>query len=330
MDRFARILVACPAQGVSQDLMGRVRSLAQASGAAVTLVMALASPPGELARLVSHLTGGRGPEVEQGVLDRHRSDLDRWAEPLRAAGIPVECAVEQGTPSIRLVRRVLRDGHDILIKDAEHEDGWPFLRGLDMQLLRLCPCPVWILNAPGEPTSARILAAVDTASGDPAHDRLNHEVMRLAVTLARREAAHLDVVSVWSVPEESTLRGAFIGLPDREVDAIVAEEESRSARRLRSLVEAFPPGAVEGMRVLHLKGRPAPAILRHVEAERIDTVVMGTVARTGVAGFLIGNTAETILARVACSVLAVKPEGFVGPVEAGLAPRAESAGGALA
>jgi nucleotide-binding universal stress UspA family protein len=41
---------------------------------------------------------------------------------------------------------------------------------------------------------------------------------------------------------------------------------------------------------------------------------MGTVCRTGVTGFLIGNTAEKVLNNVDCSVLTVKPEGFVTPV----------------
>jgi nucleotide-binding universal stress UspA family protein len=38
------------------------------------------------------------------------------------------------------------------------------------------------------------------------------------------------------------------------------------------------------------------------------------VARTGVRGFFIGNTAETILEQIDCSVLAIKPPGFVTPV----------------
>jgi nucleotide-binding universal stress UspA family protein len=49
--------------------------------------------------------------------------------------------------------------------------------------------------------------------------------------------------------------------------------------------------------------------------KRIDLIVMGTVGRTGIPGFLIGNTAETVLRQVNCSVLAVKPEGFVTPVK---------------
>ena len=45
-----------------------------------------------------------------------------------------------------------------------------------------------------------------------------------------------------------------------------------------------------------------------------DLVVMGTVARTGVPGFIMGNTAEMILNQIDCSVLAIKPSGFVTPV----------------
>ena len=41
------------------------------------------------------------------------------------------------------------------------------------------------------------------------------------------------------------------------------------------------------------------------------TVDQGSaVARTGVSGFIIGNTAEAILDQLACSVLAIKPPGL--------------------
>jgi len=68
------------------------------------------------------------------------------------------------------------------------------------------------------------------------------------------------------------------------------------------------------MRVLHIKGIAEDVIAEHVEAEGIDTVVMGSVGRTGVAGLFIGNTAETVLSRVKCSVLTVKPADFTSPV----------------
>jgi nucleotide-binding universal stress UspA family protein len=42
---------------------------------------------------------------------------------------------------------------------------------------------------------------------------------------------------------------------------------------------------------------------------------IGTVSRTGIPGLFIANTAEKILYRVDCSVLAVKTDGFTSPVE---------------
>ena len=46
----------------------------------------------------------------------------------------------------------------------------------------------------------------------------------------------------------------------------------------------------------------------------VDLIVMGTVARTGIAGFFMGNTAENILTQLDCSVLTVKPPGFISPI----------------
>lgn len=51
------------------------------------------------------------------------------------------------------------------------------------------------------------------------------------------------------------------------------------------------------------------------QAKEVDLIVMGTVSRAGIAGLLIGNTAEKVLRRVDCSMLTVKPEGFISPVK---------------
>ncbi len=61
-------------------------------------------------------------------------------------------------------------------------------------------------------------------------------------------------------------------------------------------------------------GSPEEAIPKFATREGIDLIVMGTVARTGIPGLLIGNTAEKILDSVECDVLSIKPEGFVTPV----------------
>ena len=69
---------------------------------------------------------------------------------------------------------------------------------------------------------------------------------------------------------------------------------------------------------LHVvKGHPERVVSELARELSVDLVVMGTVARTGIDGFFMGNTAESILAQIDCSVLTVKPPGFVSPVTLG-------------
>jgi nucleotide-binding universal stress UspA family protein len=42
-------------------------------------------------------------------------------------------------------------------------------------------------------------------------------------------------------------------------------------------------------------------------------IVMGTVARTGIAGLVMGNTTERVPQRLRGSIFAVKPPGFKSP-----------------
>jgi nucleotide-binding universal stress UspA family protein len=74
------------------------------------------------------------------------------------------------------------------------------------------------------------------------------------------------------------------------------------------------PDAKSGRSTQHIKGLAGDVIKGYAAENGIDTIVMGTVGRTGISGLFIGNTAEAILSGVNCSVIAVKPPGFVSPV----------------
>jgi nucleotide-binding universal stress UspA family protein len=64
------------------------------------------------------------------------------------------------------------------------------------------------------------------------------------------------------------------------------------------------------------RGKPSDRIADLAESLDVDVIVMGTIGRSGLRGLLIGNTAEAVLERVARPVLAVKPLGFVSPLDA--------------
>ncbi|NKB72465.1 MAG: hypothetical protein GKR89_35765 [Candidatus Latescibacteria bacterium] len=63
-----------------------------------------------------------------------------------------------------------------------------------------------------------------------------------------------------------------------------------------------------------LNGGPAFLIPDLVTRHNIDLVVMGSIARTGIPGMVMGNTAERLLEQVECALLVTKPGGYVSPV----------------
>ena len=98
-------------------------------------------------------------------------------------------------------------------------------------------------------------------------------------------------------------------------DQFASYVEVRDNVRLQTsrLVRSFEGRLAETQSTLR-RGEHDDIIPEFVVAEGIDLVVMGTVAQSGIAGMLIGNTAERVLRKLPCSVLAVKPEGFTSPV----------------
>ena len=98
-----------------------------------------------------------------------------------------------------------------------------------------------------------------------------------------------------------------------EFAGYVNQVRRRTWTDLKTLTDSVGPRLAES-RIEIRQGHAEDAIARFVVAEGIELTVMGTVARRGISGLLFGNTAERILQRLLCSVLAVKPDGFVSPV----------------
>ncbi|MFC1788938.1 universal stress protein [Thermodesulfobacteriota bacterium] len=62
------------------------------------------------------------------------------------------------------------------------------------------------------------------------------------------------------------------------------------------------------------KGDPGEMIADYADKNGIDLIVMGTIGRSGLAGLLIGSTAEKVIDQVNCSVLTIKPANFKSPI----------------
>jgi nucleotide-binding universal stress UspA family protein len=175
------------------------------------------------------------------------------------------------------------------------------------------------------------MAAVDF---DPWHeldegdtdDVLNRLILELASSLAIADLAELHVVHAWEPATENVIRVFGSDLSDADATAHLDREQHEHRERLEQLDRSlYAWVGKEGYEFLaprlHLRRGYARHVIPELAAElTVDLVVMGTVSRTGIAGLIIGNTAEVILNNIECAVLAVKPEGFVSPVQPAAAP----------
>ncbi len=316
MKRFKNILLVCNGDHVTDDVLGRAIWLAKANEAKLVLAGTVANAPGDLANLYSALPGVRAHDVEFEMLEFHRARIAEIAAPVKSEGIETSEIVLQGIPFVEIIRRVVRDGHDLVLKGTPGEPNGmhPIFASTDLHLLRKCPCPVWIMKETRKRRFARVLAAVDPDPQDSQRDALNTMIMELATSLSARDNSELHVVNAWQLEGESTLRDSgFLRVAQSEIDLLLEDRQRQSEDRLHTLAAGYPD--LDGRRHLHLcKGPAREVVTNFAEKQRVDLIVMGTVARTGIRGLFIGNTAEAILNHVDCSVLAVKPPGFESPV----------------
>tara|TARA_R110000787_G_scaffold220068_1_gene328787 strand:- start:5986 stop:6927 length:942 start_codon:yes stop_codon:yes gene_type:complete len=233
-----------------------------------------------------------------------------------AVDISIEL-VSDKTPSIRIIQYMLQHGHDLLIKEAEpREGGGSGFKAIDMELLRKCPSPVWLCRPIAHSRHhIQVAVAIDPESTEQAAEDLSKRLLKLSRSLANSCSGELHIVSCWDYEFESFLRGSvWVKASDAQIAEAVLGTQHEYRTALERLIKAS--GISGSHRVHHLRGKAEECIPSFVADKKIDILVMGTVARTGIPGFIIGNTAENIVQKLSCSLLALKPPGFVSPVKA--------------
>lgn len=298
MEPFRSILVDVDATDRAQPALERAARLARSSGARLTIVDVMGVPAYVRRYLPATL------EVE--MTGRRREDLARLAEGV--AGVSVESRLLEGRGGAALVDEVLASGHDLVVREGARDLAAPRREpsgAVNMELLRRCPCSVLLVGPGGAAAQPRIAAAVNTSrDDDPEADQaLNARIAEMAALMAGLEGGSVTLLHAWEVFAEGMVRG--LASPDGYADYLAAARqraEDDFARFTRSLGEPLS-GAPSELR----RGEPEDVIPAFVVAEGIDLLVMGSVGRRGIPGFLIGNMAERVLAKLPCSVLVVKP-----------------------
>ncbi len=306
MKRFKKILVYIEGPR-GEPALAQAARLAKRNRAALRVVHVSKKLPEYAHMLTSSV---RVDDLYSSTAASTKDWLEEFVAPIREDGIDVTTHSLHGTPFLEVIHEVKRGRHDLVIK-ATGEEGWfkeRFFGATDLHLLRKCPCPVWIVKPKESPKFERVLAAVDTGSKDSEHAGLSRKILELGSSLAETQGAEFHAMHCWERVEEGSF-GPVKWVPMERIREALEEAKHKVQAAFQDALSDFAPTAIH-----FLEGAPGRLIPQFVEENRVDLLVMGTVGRTGVPGFFIGNTAEQVLAQVECSVLAVKPDGFVSPV----------------
>ena len=302
MQQPRRILAAIPPTELGATVAARAFAIAARFGASVHLLGVVYDP---------YLAGERfsdSPDLEEArarlVANRH-DELTALTNTSDAAGISTSVAAAWCYPVVDGVLQAVEDyGPDLVVAGTFHHS--PLQRfGLvntDWQLIRQLESPLLLVRAAGFAGYERVLTAVDPVH---AHDKpavLDARLIKAGQLFAATWAGELHVLHAY-------LSGQYVPFvaPGAELPPPFHGEAPETLHR-RALDELVAGTDVGTSQVLLETGDPRQLIPATAARLGATLVVMGAVARSRVKRWLIGSTAESVLDRVDCDVLIVKPE----------------------
>jgi nucleotide-binding universal stress UspA family protein len=313
MKRFKNILLFASGEGWEETALKRAVTIAKNNKAKLKVVGVIEELPRGTRMLITtmHLA-----DIQEAIIKERLTKLEHLIAPIRDKGIRVTAKVVCGTPFLEIIKEVLRNKHDLVIKTASGKGSLKehLFGSTAMHLMRKCPCPVWVIKPSHRKKYAKVLAAVDPDPSDKKRNAVNARIMELATSMAYLEGHEFHVIHAWTLYTEKMLTAGRGGLSKNDLGRLTRETRKMHKNWLDELIEKYAPETPKD-RIHLLKGNAEILIPALAKRKRIELIVMSTVCRTGIEGLFIGNTAEKVLQQVNCSVLTVKPDGFITPIK---------------
>jgi universal stress protein E len=305
---YRQILVATDFSAHADAALKQAVWLARQTGACIVLAHTLP----DLRRAVHSasyrarmdLLRGEGDLFQREIRQESDTKMRRLIEQVNATDLNIGFETLLGEPFVEITHAVQQEGYDLVLAGSRGLAVWEqfFVGSTAKRLIRKCPASVWIAKDEHVGPPKVVLAATDFSD-------VSVKAVKQALWVAQQASAEfhlLHVVDSTDVPEDIISR-----IP--EGSSLVNEIKAEAERRMESIVESI---CAERSRIrLHFAaGTPWRDICRTAQHLHADLVALGTVGRSGIKGLLLGNTAEKVLGTCDCSILTVKPDGFVSPI----------------
>ncbi|MEZ6127684.1 MAG: universal stress protein [Planctomycetaceae bacterium] len=224
--------------------------------------------------------------------------------------VTTELTVVTGRPWLEILKVAQNDRHNLIICGTRNRGTVSRLLfgSTGLKLLRNAACPVWLVKPRiDDDADLDVLAATDLSE-------IGQDVMRLAIVLGQTLPIRLTVLHV--VDDVLDRHMARAGVPEDELADYRRKNRDAAEATLNEQLSATDYRTVAGGVKARVAEGPADGcILSAIDELDIDLLIMATSGRGGIPGMLFGNTAERLLPEVPCSILAIKPDDFVSPVQ---------------
>ena len=304
---FHKLLVAVDFSPASFAAIQQALWVATQTGATITLVNVLPNMRKSMqsasidAKL--DLLYGEGSVFHREVLGDAEKRLQQIVNNVAHPNLVIKHKVLLGEPITEICRLTQHGDYDLVFAGAHAMTVWKelFVGSTAKKLIHTCPAPVWIVRPEHVGQPAAILTATDFSPVS----RIAIEVASNLAQLAHAQLHTMHVVDSADVPED---------ILSKVPEGKSLREEIYEATKNRLIEFLAPLGAQVDIKPHLTWGTPWKEINRFANHLKADLLVVGSIGRSGIAGMLVGNTAEQLLTCCQSSLLTVKPENFVCPI----------------
>ena len=305
--KFKNILVVLNPENEKQYALARaVRLIKEQKNETKVKITALLTVYDLSYEMSALLSSDERQEMHKSAIEQQRQAvnyyLDKYADPEIEFNAQI---VWNNNEAEAIHEEIEKNKYDLVVKYTKAEESLSSLifTPIDWQLLRKSTVPVLMVRDGDWKHQRRILIAVNVSGEQEAQDQFNRELVKTGMELAEklnRGNVHL-VAAYPAAPINVALDLPKFSLSN--YDQTIRGQHLLNMKALRQefginedhthVLEGFPEDVI-------------PKVAKEIEAE---LVILGTVGRTGLSAALLGNTAEHVISKLNCNLLAVKPSG---------------------
>ena len=254
------------------------------------------------------------------LVNNYAERLETLAEPLRKDGLSVHTSAIWEHPLHEgIIHHAVDIGADIVFKDTHHHSALAraLFTNTDWNLIRTCPCLLWLVK-PGEVQSGtKIVAAIDPMSEHDKPAALDDHIIKVTQDVSSLLSGELTVFHSYDprAAFATATANAYVpvSLPLDEVEEQMHEQHANRVREITSYYD------IDDAATHVVSGATHEVLPEFARDENVSAVVMGAVARGRLKRLFIGATAERTLENLPCDLVIVKPDGVAATLESAVA-----------